>query len=74
MPEQIGELKDRLRKYEYEGADEYDNDRLRDLTPEQIDVWIDSNVVDLSSAKVALKKIGRAIIFLYKIMEVEVSG
>lgn len=63
-----------LRKLKHAGADEYDTDKIRNLTPAQIDNWIENNVIDLASAKTALKKIGRALIFLYKRLEVETVG
>lgn len=67
-------IKKGILKLQHTGADAYDPDRIRDLTPTQIDNWIDNNVTDLNSAKVALKKITRAVLFLYKRLEVDIIG
>lgn len=42
----------------------YDPDMIKDLTPAQLDTWIENNVTDLTSAKQALKIVGHALLFL----------
>lgn len=39
---------------------------LRDMSPNQVEVWIDANIVDLNSAKDALKTLAIAISVLAK--------
>ena len=73
-PTEIDTIRLGLKKIQHAGADEYDPTRIRNFTPGQIDSWVDSNVVDLDSAKGALKKFGRAILFLYQKEEVDVIG
>jgi RecA-family ATPase len=70
-PEEVQKVKDYMKTARHHGADEYDTDHIRNLTPTQIDTWIDNNVSDLVSAKSALKKMGRAILFLYKRLEID---
>ncbi|MBM4428801.1 MAG: hypothetical protein FJ026_00450 [Chloroflexi bacterium] len=41
------------------------------MTPEQAKQWIEGNVKDMASAKVALKMLGRAVIYLAKRVDFE---
>ncbi len=43
------------------------NSFLNGLTPAQIDTYIDNNVTDLTSAKIVLKKLGKVILYILKI-------
>lgn len=53
-------------------VDEYDPLNLRDLTKQQIENYIDTNVTDLATAKQFLKKHAALTLYLYRrIMNVE---
>lgn len=39
---------------------------FKNLTPEQADTWIQNNVTDLASAKVALRRMARVLIYLLR--------
>jgi hypothetical protein len=45
---------------------DYQSSPFKGLTPTQAEAWIDANVTDLASAKVALKKVARAILYLVR--------
>ena len=51
-----------------EGIELYDT-ILTNITPNMIDAYIDNNVIDLASAKQYLKRLSKAVSFLYKKLE-----
>ena len=51
-----------------EGVETYD-DILTTLTPATLDNYIDTHVTDLTSAKTYLKRLSKAVLFLYKKLE-----
>ena len=54
-----------IQEYKLEGIDDFDS-LLSTVTPVQIDTYIDNNVTNLAEAKVFLKRLSRAVLFLYK--------
>lgn len=45
---------------------DFSNSEFNNLTQQSAEAWIESNVTDLASAKLAMKKMARAIVYLLK--------
>ena len=43
---------------------------IRNMTPADVDNWIDANVTDLASAKELQKRMARAILYLFSVVDV----
>lgn len=52
---------------------EFKTHAFRRITPAQAETYIDNNVTDLASAKIVMKKMARAIIYLLKQTELDVG-
>ena len=48
----------------FKDVDKYDT-MLMNTTPAQVEQYVDNNVTDLASAKLFLKRLGKAVLFLY---------
>jgi len=56
-------------KFQQKGIEAYDLDKLRNMTVEQINTYIDIKVTDLATAKGALKVLAKLIRYLIKKLE-----
>ena len=70
--EQVAQIRSHIpaleREKVLEGLELYDI-LLADVTPSMLDAYVDNNVVDLASARVFLKRLGKAVLFLKKLEE-----
>jgi hypothetical protein len=53
------------KNYRLQGIDKFDN-IISDLSTSQIDTYIDKNITNLDSTKTYLKRLSRAVLFLYE--------
>ncbi len=59
-------VKQGLTSWRLRGVAGFDPTGLKDLTPQQLDAYIKSNITDLASAKTYIKKLSRLVLYLYK--------
>jgi len=49
----------------------YTNNPLSQLTPDQAGQWVDDNVTDMESAKIAIKQMAKALVTLVRVSDLE---